>query len=122
MITGGSHLCHRATGLAPPGTTPLASTVPSPISTVSPTPAPAQLLNDRGFHALEPLDEPDEDIPTIILDDGKTFQTIVGFGGAFTDAAATVSPSCRTIPRRNFSKLLRSRGWQRLYPLPHHDP
>ena len=75
---------------APPSTTPLASTNPAPVSTIAPTPAPAQLLTDRGFHAFEPLDEPDEDVPTIMVDEKHTFQTIVGFGGAFTDAAATV--------------------------------
>ncbi|MBN1598529.1 MAG: glycoside hydrolase family 30 protein [Bacteroidales bacterium] len=32
--------------------------------------------------------EPDEHRPTIIVDPDKTFQTILGFGGAFTDAAA----------------------------------
>jgi glucosylceramidase len=49
-----------------------------------------QLLTDTGFHAFEPLDQPDENFPTIIIDASKTFQTIEGFGGAFTDAAATV--------------------------------
>ena len=51
-------------------------------------PAPALLLSDSGFHAFAPLDQPDEHIPTIIIDDHKTFQTIEGFGAAFTDAAA----------------------------------
>jgi len=32
--------------------------------------------------------EPDENFPVVILDPAKTFQTIVGFGGALTDAAA----------------------------------
>jgi glucosylceramidase len=32
--------------------------------------------------------QPDEHTPTIMLDAGKTFQTIEGFGGALTDAAA----------------------------------
>jgi glucosylceramidase len=65
-------------------------TAPPAITTALPasTPAPAQLLADRGFFPLAPLDEPDEDIPTIIIDDKKTFQTIIGFGGAFTDASA----------------------------------
>jgi glucosylceramidase len=48
-----------------------------------------QLLAERDFHAFEPLEQPDENFPTIIIDDSKTFQTIEGFGGAFTDAAAT---------------------------------
>jgi len=34
------------------------------------------------------LDQPDEHVPTIILDKDKTFQTIVGIGGALTDASA----------------------------------
>ena len=50
---------------------------------------PAQLLSERGFHPFEPLEQPDENFPTIIIDETKTFQTIEGFGGAFTDAAAT---------------------------------
>lgn len=32
--------------------------------------------------------QPEESVPTIIVDTTKKFQTIVGFGGAFTDAAA----------------------------------
>ena len=48
-----------------------------------------QLGADRGFQAFAPLDQPDEHDPTIIIDESKTFQTIEGFGGAFTDAAAT---------------------------------
>jgi glucosylceramidase len=37
---------------------------------------------------LEPFPQPEESFPTILLDVSKTFQTIEGFGGAFTDAAA----------------------------------
>jgi Glycosyl hydrolase family 30 beta sandwich domain len=70
---------------APPVSTPATIT-----AFPAPSPVPAQLLTDRGFFALAPLEEPDEDIPTIIIDDKKTFQTVVGFGGAFTDAAASV--------------------------------
>jgi glucosylceramidase len=47
-----------------------------------------QLLARTGFRAFEPLEQPDENYPTIMVDDDKTFQTIEGFGGAFTDAAA----------------------------------
>jgi glucosylceramidase len=43
---------------------------------------------DRGHRAFEPLDQPDENYPTIMIDIDKTFQTIEGFGGAFTDASA----------------------------------
>lgn len=35
-----------------------------------------------------PLVQPDEHVPTIILDRSKTFQTIHGIGGALTDASA----------------------------------
>ena len=37
---------------------------------------------------FEELLQPEEHTPFIMLDPGKTFQTIVGFGGALTDAAA----------------------------------
>jgi len=56
------------------------------------------LLADRGFRAFEPLDQPDENYPTIMIDIDKTFQTIEGFGGAFTDATAI-----------NFAKLSKDR-------------
>jgi glucosylceramidase len=49
----------------------------------------AQLMADCGFQAFAPLPLSNEHDPTIIVDDAKTFQTIEGFGGAFTDAAAT---------------------------------
>ena len=45
-------------------------------------------LQYKGRVAFEPLSQPDEDYPTIMVDPTKTFQTIQGFGGAFTDAAA----------------------------------
>ncbi|RPI46514.1 MAG: glucosylceramidase [Bacteroidetes bacterium] len=47
-----------------------------------------QLLDDAGFRAFEILEQPDENYPTIFVDDDITFQAIEGFGGAFTDAAA----------------------------------
>jgi glucosylceramidase len=37
---------------------------------------------------FEPFEQPFENEPTMILDRTRTFQTIAGFGGAFTDAAA----------------------------------
>lgn len=37
---------------------------------------------------FETFSQPDEFYPTLMLDPGKTFQTIEGFGGAITDAAA----------------------------------
>jgi glucosylceramidase len=53
-------------------------------------PSPLQLLADHGFSAFEPLEQPDEVFPTILVDPDRTFQTIEGFGGAFTDAASDV--------------------------------
>jgi glucosylceramidase len=52
--------------------------------------APLQLLSDKGSKAFEPLDQPDENYPTVMIDPDKTFQAIEGFGGAFTDATADV--------------------------------
>lgn len=49
-----------------------------------------QLLANLGFKAFEPLEQPDENYPTIFVDDDITFQTIIGFGGAFTDASAII--------------------------------
>ena len=37
---------------------------------------------------FEPLEQPDEHTPTIMLDPNKQFQTVVGIGGALTDASA----------------------------------
>jgi len=51
-------------------------------------------LEYKGRKAFEPLSQPDEHYPTIMIDSTKTFQTIQGFGGAFTDASAV-----------NFSRL-----------------
>ena len=45
-------------------------------------------LEYKGRLAFAPLDQPDENYPTIMVDPTKTFQTIEGFGGAFTDAAS----------------------------------
>ncbi len=38
--------------------------------------------------SFQPLEQPDERTPTVILDRSRTFQTIVGIGGALTDASA----------------------------------
>lgn len=68
-----------------------APAAPAPgFSTEFPAPkgSPEELLADHGTAAFAPLDEPDEDTPTIIIDDRHTFQTILGFGAAFTDSAA----------------------------------
>ncbi len=48
----------------------------------------SNLLSDLNYVALQPLEQPDEDYPTIMIDPNKTFQSIIGFGGAFTDASA----------------------------------
>ncbi len=45
-------------------------------------------LADKGKIGFEALPQPDENFPTIFVDPGKLFQTVEGFGGAFTDAAA----------------------------------
>jgi glucosylceramidase len=45
-------------------------------------------LADKGRTPFQPLAQPDENFPTIFVDPNKLFQTIQGFGGAFTDAAA----------------------------------
>jgi glucosylceramidase len=62
-----------------------------------------QLLADRGFRAFEPLEQPDENYPTIMIDVDKTFQTIEGFGGAFTDAAAITFAK---LSKKNQEKFL----------------
>src|SRR5450759_2584303 len=64
-----------------------------------------QLLAHRGFSALEPLEQPDENFPTIIIDDAKTFQSIEGFGGAFTDAAAVTFDK---LPKASQEKVLKA--------------
>jgi glucosylceramidase len=50
--------------------------------------SPIHQLSYEGRRAFEPLDQPDENYPTIMIDVKKSFQTIEGFGGAFTDATA----------------------------------
>ncbi len=45
-------------------------------------------LADKGRIVFEALPQPDENFPTIFVDPDNLFQTIEGFGGAFTDAAA----------------------------------
>jgi len=53
--------------------------------------------------AFEPLPQPDEAFPTVIVDPKKTFQTIEGFGGALTDAAAE---TFARLPRERQRELL----------------
>jgi len=45
-------------------------------------------LTKKGSLVVEALEQPDEHMPTIMLDKDKVFQTIVGIGGALTDASA----------------------------------
>jgi glucosylceramidase len=55
-------------------------------------------VTSLGVRVFEPLDQPNEDDPTVMIDTDKTFQAIEGFGGAFTDAAAV-----------NFGKMSREK-------------
>ncbi len=67
-------------------------------------PSPSTLLADHGFTAFEPLEQPDENYPTILIDPGRSFQTIEGFGGAFTDAAADVFAALPAASQEAFLK------------------
>jgi len=67
-------------------------------------PSPLELLSDEGFRAFEPLEQPDENYPTIMIDPGRRFQTIEGFGGAFTDAAADVFAALPAASQEAFLK------------------
>ncbi len=71
--------------------------------------SPEDLLFKHGPQVFVPLEQPDENYPTIIVDENKTFQTIEGFGGAFTDATAVI-----------FSKL--SREQKEAFIKAHFDP
>jgi glucosylceramidase len=64
-----------------------------------------QMLANCGFSAFEPLEQPDENYPTIMIDVKKTFQTIEGFGGAFTDAA---SVTFAKLPMESQEKILKA--------------
>jgi glucosylceramidase len=65
---------------------------------------PACLLRMREHRAFEPLVQPDENYPTIMIDVDKTFQTIEGFGGAFTDATAITFAK---LPKEEQAKFLK---------------
>lgn len=47
-----------------------------------------QFLTELKSVSFSELTQPDESFPTLMIDAGKRFQTIEGFGGAITDAAA----------------------------------
>ena len=66
---------------------------------------PACLLALREHRAFEPLVQPDENYPTIMIDVDKTFQTIEGFGGAFTDATAITFAKLPQEEQAKFVKL-----------------
>ena len=66
--------------------------------------ASGNLMAREGNRAFEDLAQPDENYPTIILDGTKTFQTIVGFGGAFTDAAAKIFAALSSDEKERFLK------------------
>jgi glucosylceramidase len=65
---------------------------------------PAHLLAEIEHRAFEPLPQPDENYPTIMIDVDKTFQTIEGFGGAFTDASAEVFAKMSPEEQERFLK------------------
>jgi len=45
-------------------------------------------LAEKPPAAFQPLEQPDEHMPAVMVDPTKAYQTIEGFGGALTDAAA----------------------------------
>lgn len=67
--------------------------------------ATQELLHDLGFGAFAPLEQPDEDYPTVMIDSTRTFQTIEGFGGAFTDAAAVTFAK---LPEKSQEQFLKA--------------
>lgn len=64
----------------------------------------SEFLQDHDYRALEYLEQPDENYPTIMIDVNKTFQTIEGFGGAFTDATAVVFSQMSSEQKEEFIK------------------
>jgi glucosylceramidase len=50
----------------------------------------AERLSPRPALKLDPLPQPDESFATVMVDTSETFQTIIGIGGALTDASAEV--------------------------------
>jgi glucosylceramidase len=68
-------------------------------------PSPLMLLADGGSDGLADLEQPDEHWPTILIDPARTFQTIEGFGGAFTDAA---SDNFAKLPKASQEEFLKA--------------
>ena len=66
---------------------------------------------------FEPMPQPDEAFPTVMVDPSKAFQAIEGFGGALTDAAAeTFAKLPKEQAARAARGLLRPRERHRLQP------
>ncbi len=67
--------------------------------------------------AFEPMPQPDEAFPTVMVDPSKAFQTIEGIGGALTDAAAeTFAKLPKETAARGPRGVLRPRQGHRLQP------
>ncbi len=58
---------------------------------------------------FEDLPQPNENDPTIMVDPARRFQTILGFGGAFTDAAAETYAKLPVAKQREIIKAYFSR-------------
>ena len=63
-----------------------------------------KLMEDDRYAAFQPLEQPDETFPTIMIDPHKTFQTIEGFGGAFTDSTAFIYSKMPKEAQQKFLK------------------
>ena len=63
---------------------------------------PQARLENKGKIIFEPLSQPDEHDATIMVDTKKTFQTIQGFGGAFTDALALTYSRLTPAQKKDF--------------------
>ncbi len=59
-------------------------------------------LENKGKTAFEPLSQPDEHDPTIMVDPARTFQSIQGFGAAFTDAASLTYSRLSPAQKKEF--------------------
>jgi glucosylceramidase len=82
-----------------PGSVHLGWVHPAPVSTAHvwvTTPDGTELLADRGTVAFG---APTTTVPTVVVDPGRTYQTMTGFGASITDSSAAVlyglSPAAR---------------------------
>lgn len=64
------------------------ASVPDTVEIYVTAPADSLRLTQMPAPAFGDMNQPSEHVPTIMLDPDKTFQTIVGIGGALTDASA----------------------------------